>query len=65
MESNFIQKTKHKSFFLRMHSTSELANSIFDNKEYKGEGIEILQVLVVNDHKYNYVLELIYTKDNQ
>jgi len=48
--NGIIQKSNEKSFFLRMHQNSKLADILFVEKpEYNDKEIVVLQVLLTHD----------------
>lgn len=60
--TGIIQKSNEKSFFLRMHQNSNLADKVFgSNGEYKNEPVIVLQVLLT--HEEWYLVEVVKEKD--
>lgn len=48
--SGIMQKSSDKSFFLKFHQNSNLADSLFeDAPTYKKQPISVLQIMLIND----------------
>lgn len=60
--SGIMQKSNPKSFFLKMHHNSKLADALFDAEpEYKHRPVFVIQVLLMSD---NWIMaEVVYKED--
>lgn len=60
--TGIIQRSNPKSYFLRFHQNSILADEVFKEKpEHKKKAISIIQIMLIND---NFILaEVVCTDD--